>query len=60
MTSLETVSETRCFEGVQGVYRHASAACGVPMTFGLYLPPGVAPSAPVPLIWWLSGLTCTH
>ncbi|MEL6979109.1 MAG: S-formylglutathione hydrolase [Pseudomonadota bacterium] len=56
---METVSETKCFGGVQGVYRHASAACGVDMTFGLYLPPA-AEAGPVPLLWWLSGLTCTH
>ena len=56
---METLSENRCFEGVQGVHRHASARCGCDMTFGLYLPPQ-AETAKVPLLWWFSGLTCTH
>ncbi|MCI5110127.1 MAG: S-formylglutathione hydrolase [Marivita sp.] len=56
---METVSENRCFDGVQGVYRHASDACGCDMTFGLYLPPQ-ATDGPVPVLWYLSGLTCTH
>ncbi len=59
MSSLETISTALCFEGTQGVYRHASRACGAPMTFGLYLPPQAA-EGPVPILWWLSGLTCTH
>jgi S-formylglutathione hydrolase len=36
---METISENRAFGGVQGVYRHRSAACGCEMTFGLFLPP---------------------
>jgi S-formylglutathione hydrolase len=56
---METVSENRAFGGVQGVYRHRSAATGCEMTFGLYLPPR-AVDEPVPLVWYLSGLTCTH
>ena len=56
---METVSENRAFGGVQGVYRHRSAAAGCEMTFGLYLPPQAA-DGPVPLVWYLSGLTCTH
>jgi S-formylglutathione hydrolase len=56
---MKTVSESRCFGGVQGVYTHPSAACGCDMTFGLYLPPGAEDGA-VPLLWFLSGLTCTH
>ncbi len=56
---METVSENACFEGVQGVYRHASEACGCDMTFALYAPPQ-AKSGPVPVLWYLSGLTCTH
>ncbi len=57
--AIETLSENRCFGGVQGVYRHASTATGTDMTFGLYLPPA-AEEGPVPLLWYLSGLTCTH
>lgn len=56
---MEILSENRAFAGVQGVYRHASAVTGCDMTFGLYLPPQ-AQEGPVPLIWYLSGLTCTH
>ncbi len=56
---METVSEARAFGGIQGVYRHASAACGCDMTFAVYLPPE-AEDGPVPCLWYLSGLTCTH
>ncbi|MDJ0820216.1 MAG: S-formylglutathione hydrolase [Paracoccaceae bacterium] len=56
---MEIVSENRCFGGVQGVYRHASAACGCDMTFGLFRPEE-AQDGPVPVLWYLSGLTCTH
>lgn len=56
---METVSENICFGGVQGVYKHASKATGGDMTFGLYLPPQ-AKDGPVPVLWYLSGLTCTH
>ncbi|MEM6389505.1 MAG: S-formylglutathione hydrolase [Pseudomonadota bacterium] len=56
---METLSENRCFGGVQGVYRHASEATSTPMTFGLFLPEEAA-SGSVPVLWFLSGLTCTH
>ncbi|UYV37857.1 S-formylglutathione hydrolase [Rhodobacteraceae bacterium D3-12] len=56
---METVAENRCFGGVQGVYTHGSDVCGVPMTFGLFLPEE-AKDGPVPVLWYLSGLTCTH
>jgi len=56
---MRTISENRAFGGVQGVYSHDSAATGTAMTFGLYLPPQ-AEAGPVPLLWFLSGLTCTH
>ncbi|WP_374633040.1 S-formylglutathione hydrolase [Paracoccus sp. (in: a-proteobacteria)] len=55
----ETISENRSFGGVQGVYRHQSQATGTPMTFALYLPPD-AEHRKVPVLWYLSGLTCTH
>ncbi|WBU54582.1 S-formylglutathione hydrolase [Paracoccus sp. SCSIO 75233] len=57
--TLETISENRSFDGIQGVYRHASAVTGTDMTFAVYLPPAVE-SGPVPVLWYLSGLTCTH
>ncbi|MGY6694807.1 MAG: S-formylglutathione hydrolase [Roseinatronobacter sp.] len=56
---MQTVSENVAFGGVQGVYRHASRATGCEMTFGLFLP-AEAQLHPVPLLWYLSGLTCTH
>lgn len=56
---METLSENACFGGVQGVYRHASTACQCDMTFGLFLP-AEAKDGPVPILWYLSGLTCTH
>ncbi len=56
---VRTVSENRCFGGVQGVYAHASEATGTEMTFGLFLPAEAA-DGPVPVLWYLSGLTCTH
>ena len=56
---METISENRCFGGVQGVYSHASSATGTQMTFGLFLPEEAEDGA-VPLLWYLSGLTCTH
>jgi len=56
---MRVISENRCFGGVQGVYAHDSDACGCEMTFGLYLPPQAA-RRPVPVLWYLSGLTCTH
>lgn len=57
--SLETVSENRSFGGTQGVYTHRSRATGTDMTFGLYMP-AEAQHGRVPVLWYLSGLTCTH
>jgi S-formylglutathione hydrolase len=48
----------RAFGGEVQRVRHASQACNCEMTFGIYLPPQSA-SGPVPLLYWLSGLTCT-
>ncbi len=56
---MKTVSENACFGGVQGVYTHASRATGTDMTFGLFLPEE-SRDGPVPVLWYLSGLTCTH
>ena len=58
--SLETISEVKSHGGVQGVYRHASAVTHGDMTFSLFMPPQPEKGEPVPLIWYLSGLTCTH
>ncbi len=56
---MKTVSENASFGGVQGVYSHGSDVCGCEMTFAVYLPPQ-AKRGQVPVLWFLSGLTCTH
>ncbi|MDB5684326.1 MAG: S-formylglutathione hydrolase [Sphingomonas bacterium] len=58
--TLETVSTNKAFGGVQGVYRHASSATGTDMTFSVFVPPQALAGAKVPVVWYLSGLTCTH
>lgn len=57
--TLETVSTVRSHGGVQGVYRHASFATGTDMVFSVFAPDRPA-GARLPVVWWLSGLTCTH
>jgi S-formylglutathione hydrolase len=57
--TLETLSTNVSHGGVQGVYKHASAATGTDMTFSVYVPPH-AGGAKLPVVWYLSGLTCTH
>ncbi|MGO4448496.1 S-formylglutathione hydrolase [Phyllobacterium sp. TAF24] len=56
---METLSIAKSFDGTQGVYRHRSDACQCDMTFAVFLPPQ-AKDGPVPVLWYLSGLTCTH
>ena len=56
---MKTISENRCFGGIQGVYSHSSVACACDMTFAVFLPEE-AQHGPVPVLWFLSGLTCTH
>ncbi|MBV8687258.1 MAG: S-formylglutathione hydrolase [Alphaproteobacteria bacterium] len=59
--TLETLSTVKSFGGTQGVYRHASRETGTDMTFAVYLPPQAeAAGAKLPVLWYLSGLTCTH
>lgn len=57
--TIETLSTNRSHGGVQGVYRHDSTATGTPMTFAVYVPDH-APGERLPILWYLSGLTCTH
>lgn len=57
--TLEMVTENRSHGGMQGVYSHASAETGGTMTFSVYLPPHET-GARLPVLWYLSGLTCTH
>ena len=56
---METLSTEKSFDGVQGVYRHAASQTACDMTFAVYMPPQ-AEDGPVPVLWYLSGLTCTH
>ena len=57
--TLDTLSTNRSHDGVQGVYKHASTATGTEMTFSVFVPPH-AVGAKLPVVWYLSGLTCTH
>ncbi len=57
--TLETISTNTAFGGVQGVYKHRSASTGTDMTFSVYVPPHEQ-GTKLPVVWYLSGLTCTH
>ena len=57
--TLETLSANRSHGGVQGVYRHASTATGTDMVFSVFVPDQAA-TRKLPVVWYLSGLTCTH
>ncbi|CAJ0571950.1 unnamed protein product, partial [Mesorhabditis spiculigera] len=57
---LTKVSDWRCFNGHQQVYKHHSDATGCAMTFGLYTPDAASESSKKPCLLYLSGLTCTH
>lgn len=57
---LETVSANKAHGGVQGVYRHESRETGTPMTFSVFVPPQAERIGKLPVVWYLSGLTCTH
>jgi S-formylglutathione hydrolase len=58
--TIETLSTNKAFDGAQGVYRHRSAETGTDMTFTVYVPPQAEAGATLPVVWYLSGLTCTH
>jgi S-formylglutathione hydrolase len=57
--SFTTLSEHACFGGVQGFYRHDSSVIGLPMKFGVFVPPQAAVGR-VPVLFYLAGLTCTE
>ena len=59
MTSLKLKSEYRCFDGTVAYYSHQSATCNCEMNFAVYLPPQ-ARSQSVPILYYLSGLTCNE
>ncbi|RXR29337.1 S-formylglutathione hydrolase [Sphingobium fluviale] len=56
---MEQVSANRSHGGTQGVYKHSSSATGTEMTFSVFVPDH-APGTKLPVLWYLSGLTCTH
>ena len=56
---MDTVSTNRSHGGTQGVYTHQSDVTGTPMTFSVFVPDH-AEGAKLPVLWYLSGLTCTH
>jgi S-formylglutathione hydrolase len=56
---LDVVSQSRCFEGIQFTYRHRSSETATVMRFAAFIPPQ-ADQRPVPVVWYLSGLTCTE
>jgi S-formylglutathione hydrolase len=56
---LKILSQNIAFDGMQGVFTHDSDTCKGEMTFAVYVPPQ-ATSAPCPVLWYLSGLTCSH
>ena len=56
---METVSENKSHGGTQGVYKHTSKATGTEMTFSVFVPDHPA-GTNLPVLWYLSGLTCTH
>jgi S-formylglutathione hydrolase len=57
---LELISEHACFGGVQHFYQHMSSEIGLPMRFGLFLPPPALAGKETPLLTFLAGLTCTE
>ncbi|MBV8502157.1 MAG: S-formylglutathione hydrolase [Paucibacter sp.] len=57
---MERVESHASFGGRQEVWRHASSALGCEMRFGLYLPPAALRGEACPVLYWLSGLTCTE
>jgi S-formylglutathione hydrolase len=59
MSAVETISEVQCFGGTQGVYRHTSRTLDCEMQFSVFVPPQAA-TRRVPVLYYLSGLTCTE
>jgi S-formylglutathione hydrolase len=58
--TIEAISENRSHGGRQLVVRHASGATRTSMTFSIFLPPQAEQGGKLPVVWYLSGLTCTH
>src|SRR5580765_5141493 len=58
--AMEVVSENKSHGGRQLVVKHESSACRCEMTFSIFLPPQAGNGPKLPVVWYLSGLTCTH
>ncbi|HEU5068588.1 MAG TPA: S-formylglutathione hydrolase [Sphingomicrobium sp.] len=56
---MELVSQAKSHGGRQLVVKHVSKACACDMTFSIFLPPHAESGAKLPVVWYLSGLTCT-
>lgn len=56
---MKRLEHRACFGGFQDVYQHESKTLGCSMNFAVYFPPG-AESKKLPVLYWLSGLTCTE
>ena len=57
---MERIEQHASFGGRQEVWQHASTSTGTPMRFGIYLPPAALAGERCPVLYWLSGLTCTE
>ncbi|WP_166042301.1 S-formylglutathione hydrolase [Sphingosinicella sp. YJ22] len=57
---MDTISITRAHGGTQHVVKHSSRSTGTDMTFSVFVPPQADDGSPCPVVWYLSGLTCTH
>ncbi len=57
---IERIEHRACFGGWQDVYRHRSGVLGCEMNVAVYLPPQAESGAKLPVLYWLSGLTCTE
>ena len=54
---MKIIAEHRCFDGTVGFYTHAAETTGCTMRFAVFVPEA---QGPLPVVWWLSGLTCTE
>lgn len=58
--SIELIANNRCFAGQQQRYRHQSSTLNTAMQFAIYVPDTASPDNPLPVVYWLSGLTCNE
>ena len=58
--AMERIEQHASFGGRQEVWQHDSATLGCAMRFGVYLPPAALAGQPCPVLYWLSGLTCSE